>query len=305
MLGLRSSQVGSLLKLVDDRAWESLHLITGARTRRIRRPNTALYYSQSILRIANDWPDLLAMDAADVTPEMLADWQAKFSKRFAPDTVNGALTILRAVFRTAGRKGMIDRDPTADLQRLTVPDHPWTIPTNEQWQRAVDALRARAARRGKPTTTHQTLLVLWLAATGMRVQAATALRIGDVDFERATVRLDGAHAKNGRTALLPIGKAALDAARQAAGARDKPERLFLCVSARYALMLATAAAGVRINHHTLRKLFATRALEAGVAPAIAARLLTHQDGGQTLLKHYAAWRDDALRAAVARMEIGL
>jgi integrase len=176
------------------------------------------------------------------------------------------------------------------------------LPTDEQWQRVVDYLRERAGRVGSVEARHQFLLVLWLAGTGMRPSAATALKIGDVDFERGTVRLSGEFAKNGRTAILPVGQKALAAAAEAAAGRPKGERVFLCVSARYALLLASRFAGLKISHSTLRKLFATRALEAGVAPAIAARLLTHQDGGQTLLKHYAQWRDAALLDAVGRMD---
>lgn len=296
------TQVGSILKLIDDRAWDGLHLVTGVRTRRVRRPNTALYYSQSILRIIHSWPDLVQMDVADVTEDAAAEWHAKFSKTYAPDTANGALVIMRSVFRTAMRKHWIDRDPTADIQRLAIPDHTWVLPSNEEWNRVEDVLRERASKRNKLVTTHQMLLVLWLVSTGMRIKASTALRIMDVDLERATAWLASEHAKNGRNATIPLGKSAVNVARQAAGDRAKDERLFLCVSARYALELASEVAGVKINHHTLRKIFATRALEAGVPPAIAARLLTQQDGGQTLMKFYAGYRDSALRDAIQRME---
>ena len=86
--------------------------------------------------------------------------------------------------------------------------------------------------------------------------------------------------------------------------RPSDERLFCVTSARGVLAAASAAVGMKINHRTLRQLFATRAIEAGVPVAIAARLLTHQDGGQTLLRNYIAWREEPLRAALARMETG-
>ena len=302
MLDLKTNQVGSLLQLIDARAWESQHLVTGAPTRRLRRPNTALYHSQSISRLVKSWPGLITMNVEDVTESDLARWHTRFRNKFSPDTCNGALVVLRAAFQTALRRRLISVDPTESLQRMEIPERSWELPNAAQWEKAVEAMQEKAARGIRTASRHQVYLALWLSATGMRPTAAAALKIGDVDFQASTVHLAGEYAKNHRTAILPIGQKALGYARQAAGSRRKEDQLFLCVSARHALIAASRGAGMKINHSTLRKLFATRALEAGVAPAIAARLLTHQDGGQTLLKHYAQWRDAALVDAIQRME---
>lgn len=311
-LKLCPTQTGSLLQEVERRAWESQHLVTGAPTRKARRPGTAAYYSQCIARIVETWPQLVTVHPDHITREHCAQWFTLFQKMFCPEACNGALIVLRAAFAIARRRELIADDPTQDLQRAMIPDREWTAPDAQQWQTALEAMRAYVAGRKQKhrRTIHQLYLARWLAATGMRPAAAVALTVGDVDLERATVRLAGEHAKNGKTAVLPLGKAAMEVAREAAaaskepgaGSREQGARLFLTKSARGVLRAASDAVGIKINHRTLRKMFATRALEAGVPVAMAARLLTHQDGGQTLLKHYAVWRDEALRAAVARME---
>lgn len=310
-LVLSPTQTGSLLQEVERRAWESLHLVTGAPTRKARRPGTAAYYSQCIARIVETWPHLVTLAAASLTPEQCAEWAARFRAQFCPEAFNGALIVLRAAFAIARRRGLLGEDPTRDLQRAAIPEREWTAPDADQWRRALDAMHAYVSSRKQKHrhTIHQVYLARWLAATGMRPAAAVALTIGDVDFCRATVRLAGEFAKNGKTAVLPLGKAALEVAREAAagkepgvGNREQGARLFLTTSAWPALRAASKAVGFGINHRSLRRMFATRALEAGVPVALAARLLTHSDGGQTLLKHYALWRDEALRAALARME---
>lgn len=210
---------------------------------------------------------------------------------------------MRAAFSVAVRQGMIDADPTAELQRVLIPERITNLPDLALRQKALDAMTAYV--NSVPPHRHtirQVYLARWLFATGMRPAASIALTVGDVDLVARTVRIDGAHAKNGKTVVLPICQLAADVAEVAGGGRPPDDLLFRCKSCRGVLAAASAAIGQKLNPSTLRKVFATRAVESGMPIPMAARLLTHSDGGQTLTKHYLQWRMSALQSAVSKLD---
>jgi integrase len=56
-----------------------------------------------------------------------------------------------------------------------------------------------------------------------------------------------------------------------------------------------------MTHHSLRHLFATRAIESGVPVPTVARWLGHQDGGALLLKTYSHLLDSHSQASAQKV----
>lgn len=295
--------MSSLIETLRVRIWHSQKLDSGAVTRHPRRRATAQYYDECLARILQTWPLLPSLNAASITPQQCLDWQSRLARQYAPDTVNGCVMVLRALFAAALRTGLIYRNPADELTRLAPRVRRVTLPTTEQWADAVVVMHVHAALAHKHRQAlAQVFLAEWLAETGMRPRAALALVVNDVDFCARLVRLDGEHAKNREDAVLPLTRAALRVARDAANGRPGGERLFQCKGCRSALLLAGRKLKMPLAPSTLRKYFATRLLAAGVSAPLAAKCLTHHDNGQTLLKHYGQWELETVRGAVERLD---
>ena len=154
---------------------------------------------------------------------------------------------------------------------------------------------------------------VWMAVayeTGCRTESVSVLRWGDVDFERAQLRLKNKGRKKGQThRMLPVSPALVQTLREEYLRQGRPglsERVLPVsestarVSILRYLKRACAEAGVqRFTPHGLRRAAVDRFRRAGVDVKTAATYLDQTPA--TMLELYARTSPGDLRDAVARV----
>jgi site-specific recombinase XerD len=150
--------------------------------------------------------------------------------------------------------------------RLRFPKVPYTLPdvlSPEEVSRLLSAVMPLPAR----------MVVACLYASGLRIEEACRLQVGDIDSARDVIHVRGA--KRGRERFVPLGPTLL-ASLRAYYREVQPGKTFLfpadnalghisSQSVREALHIAAQRAGLkkRVTPHLLRHSFATHQLEQG------------------------------------------
>jgi len=203
----------------------------------------------------------------------------------APASVARNLSAIKTFYRFMVLEKALENDPVA---ALATPRKERRLP------RILSAVEAGALCQAPDPSTplgqRDRAVFELLYGAGLRVSELTGLTLACVDFDGASLRVDG---KGGRMRLIPIGRAALGAARRwaeegrAALARPGVAELILSVRGRaisrmglwkmirrHALPLGLAE---RVSPHVLRHCFATHLLEGGADLRVVQELLGHRD----------------------------
>lgn len=204
----------------------------------------------------------------------------------APSSIRRTLSAVRTYFRFLLAEGLIEADPSEQLE------------SPRTWRRLPDVLSREEAERllEAPDPSHRLYwrdrAMLEVAyASGVRVSELTGLKVRDVDLEEGFASVYG---KGSKERLVPVGGAAVRAvATYLRELRPRLERgrgegvLFL--NARGApltrmgvwkiLRKHVESAGIarRVTPHTLRHTFATHLLEGGADLAAVQEMLGHAD----------------------------
>ena len=196
------------------------------------------------------------------------------------------LTTLRNFYTFLLREGRIAADPTEHLR------------TPRQWQKIPNFLNLdqiekilQAPDLTKPTGVRDRAMLELLYATGLRVSELCKLSLTDLDLEYGVLRTTG---KGNKQRLVPVGKAALEAARNifaTAGPlllKGRGSR-YLFVTARgdcmtrqgFWMLLGSCARKAGCFHHVtphvIRHSFATHLLEGGADLRSVQMMLGHAD----------------------------
>nr|WP_281398155.1 site-specific integrase [Ruficoccus amylovorans] len=196
----------------------------------------------------------------------------------------------------AVRDGLILDNPARQIDRRKIAKPQIIIPTREQYRLLLQTMREdnpRAVRTAKGA-----FLVECLACSGMRVGEATAMRWGDIDFQRELFTVTGGQAgtKNGDVRVVPLFpgfKDFLKRLKKAVGGRPAASDLLIGIdSAKQALQSACAKAELpHFTHHSMRHYFVSNAIEAGIDFKTIAAWVGHKDGGLLVAKTYGHLRD--------------
>lgn len=149
----------------------------------------------------------------------------------------------------------------------------------------------------------------FMAYSGARVKEAARWTWEDEGERIITIR--GTKTETSRNREVPklpamVALLARMKARRLAAGRELKGRAFKISECREALATACKRAGVdRWTHHTLRHLFATRCIEAGVDIPTVSRWLGHADGGTLALSTYGHLRQEHSLAQAAKVTFGI
>ena len=230
--------------------------------------------------------------------------EKKDGGKISSQTFNHELNAMRAVFAYALEHGMILRNPAASIKRRRIVSKPTNVPTREQFQTALAAIRAEPHERGGAD------LMELLAYSGMRLREATALCWRDVDFSAALFTVTGGErgTKNYEHRTVPISaemEALLKRIKQSR--KTAPDETIAQVASADRSMETTCRKlGLpHFHHHSLRHYFATCAIESGVDIPTVARWMGHKDGGALLMKRYSHLRLSHSKEQMKRVSFGL
>jgi len=272
------------------------------RTGRNLAGNTLKAYAQDFAElkrytVAN--PDVPAHTPAGLAA--YAHWLSDVRGNAAA-TIKRRLACLRALFSWAERRGDLQASPfrTAEI-RIQLPKKlPRCLTASE--------LRALFVARKQASKT-LSLAILLLFTTGMRVGELAALRLGDIDIDRRTIRVRGKGSRERQVFLSHDDVLAelqlyvksfcsKDAEPSQAILRNQKGRAASTAWIRLHLRALATGAEIRrrITPHMLRHSAATSLLEAGVDIRFVQRLLGHRSIATTEI--YTHVTDERLKQAV-------
>lgn len=248
--------------------------------------------------------DVAQIGIADVR-DWLADAQAGGA---APATLRRRGSAVRTFFRWACRAGLTDADPTAALRSPKLPRRLPHTPSSGDMRQVMDAVIARAGQDDSPLARRDVALLEVLYGGGVRVSELCGLDVGDIDWDRGTVRVTG---KGDKQRVVPLGQPAQDALHvwlrrraelatavsgEAIFVGGRGARLDPRVARRvvHAAMAAVPDAP-DVGPHGLRHAMATHLLEGGADLRSVQEMLGHSSLATTQI--YTHITDERLRAA--------
>lgn len=264
-----------------------------ARVRRLS-PATVRAYAADLRDLEASCGDI---ELRDITLESLRDWLWRASQRGdARSTLARRTAAVRSFFAWAQDDGLVEHDPSV---RLVTPKKPQTLPTvatADGIRELLDALAERAAE-GDPIALRDHAMLELLYGGGIRVSELCGLELGNIDRERATMRVVG---KGNKERVVPFGAPALRAlnaylvrGRPALVARAPhlPGGLFLgargaqigprSVYAVVARELGPVVGERTVGPHALRHSAATHLVDGGADLRTVQELLGHASLGTT------------------------
>jgi integrase len=147
-------------------------------------------------------------------------------------------------------------------------------------------------------------MVRLLAFSGVRLQEAIALRWEHVADATNRISIPGTKSKSSdRTIpIFPQLGALFAEIRDRRGTEPGSASILAIKECKGALRAACHAVGTKpLTHHSLRHLFTTRAIEAGVDIPTVSKWLGHADGGALLMRVYGHLLDDHSQRMASKM----
>lgn len=252
---------------------------------RMLAAHTVRSYLADAVQLASFCAEFGIDDPDEVEPLVLRRHLAGLvSAGYARSSVARKSASARSLFRLLTRRGLVSRDPAADLG---TPKGERRLPTVLRRDQVVALLEAPDA--GTPTGMRDRALLEVLYASGARVAELVGLDVDALDLSRGSVRLLG---KGSKERVVPVGEPACIAVERylaegrpvlAAEGRGDPA-LFLDRrggrlpdrAARQVVYDAAAQAGLgHVTPHTLRHSYATHLLEGGADVRSVQELLGH------------------------------
>ena len=220
------------------------------------------------------------------------------------------LSTMNGVFNYAVRQSLLLTNPARDIKRPRITKAEIIVPTRDQFQKLVAAIRSSDGRsdsqqKAKPGAD----LVELLAYSGCRVAEATALRWADVSLERNCITVTGGDqgTKNHESRTVTM----IDALRELrlrlqAENQPQPQDFISPINdAKKCLQTACRRLGFpRFTHHDFRHFFATTCIKSGVDIPTISKRLGHKDGGALTMKVYGHLRQEHSFAQIKRVQFG-
>jgi integrase len=147
-------------------------------------------------------PFFLGLQIRNIRPSHCEEWLTKRGQSIASATFVKELETMRGIFRYANEQGLILHDPSKSIKRPRVRNETPDVPTREQFQKLVSAIRAEPQGRGNDGAD----LVELLAYSGMRLNEARSLRWRDVNFSDGLFTVTGGErgTKNYEQRTVPL-----------------------------------------------------------------------------------------------------
>ena len=254
--------------------------------------------------VKNLTPFFSGIRVRNTTKAHCEKWVVERGPKLAPLTFAHELMTMKSVFRYAVEKGFLIDNPAAAIKRKKIRQAEIQVPTRDQFQKLIAAIRFSDGRTGSQAKAQTGAeLVEVMAYSGCRVSEATSLVWSDIDFEKNvfTVRIT----KNGKPRTVPMTPALrslLD--RLKAEHNSQSTELIVSIkSARKCLETACRRLGFPVfTHHDFRHFFATTCIEAKVDIPTISRWLGHSDGGALAMRIYGHLREEHSRLQAQQVD---
>jgi integrase len=275
------------------------------------------------LKLARLTPYFGKMFINDIDAKDVAAYQRQRLKaKAAPRTVNMEVSALRQILREQGRWAFIE----GKVKMLRESEEIGRALTADELHRIETAAK-------KSRSLSLPVAITLLRHTGMRVSELRTMRWRQVDFIGRSVRVGKAKTKGSEGRLIPLNETAFNALQAWRARFDNPlPEHFIFPTERYGLdgeegfktgavkvwnqnpekpigswkVAWTACrdkAGVKCRMHDLRHSFVSALAQAQVADSTLMALTGHMS--KRMLEHYSHVRNEAKRAAVSSLDLGI
>lgn len=238
-------------------------------------------------------------------------WVVERGSTVAPQTFAHELNTMRATLDYALKQGLILTNPALAIKRRKVVQARIVVPTREQFQRLVAAMRDSDGRTDSQSKAKAGAdLVEFLAYSGCRLAEATGVRWRDVNFETKVMTVTGGEVgtKNMEIRTVPLTPA-LQHFLKGLITKDKPHgdsRIIQIQSAKTCLRNTCRRLSFPdFTHHDFRHFFATTCIESGVDIPTISRWLGHKDGGALAMRVYGHLRDAHSLEMAGKVSFGI
>jgi len=265
-------------------------------------PLSKAYRLRCVGCLLKTWPGIDNQRADTIQEADCQEWAARYAARYSPTVFNNTLNTLRRILALAGLGH--DVNPAMKLERLGMRPKKLELPTTDQFDRLVVLIETSGAAQARDCAD----LVRFLAFTGCRVAEAKQAIWSDVAWElnELTIRCVRRRltSSTGLTRILPLNPALKQLLERLRAKRNPQPEDHICAvfEAQGALTRACGLMGCqRLTHHSLRHLFTTRCVEAGIDFATVGRWLGHMDGGMLVSRTYGHLRREHSQAQASKV----
>lgn len=260
----------------------------------------------------------------DINQKMVRELIVQLRTQLAKGTAGTALRVLHACLQAAVDDRILLSNPAAFRSRSKLMNLTMTAGEERGRIKAFDLEQMAAFFAAVKTAAPQhELLFRTMACTGLRLGETLALKIGDLNLDNATIRLERAITPRGRIEPcktgaagefqvidMPMGLATELRARVKdlpasewlfpGGSRGRPYHHRHGVRDAFLAVLAAAKLPPHFTPHCLRHTYATQLLIAGESVYYVSRQLRHSDIRMTV-RTYGSWLPAGDRAAADRV----
>jgi integrase len=268
------------------------------------KPRTRDYWREVLAALLKSWPGLSETEIRKITQADCKKWASAYAKTASPTRYNNTIAVLRHVLNVAVEAGVVYSNPAAVVKRAAVRGKQIALPTIERFNALIAEMRAGHSR----DSINCADFAAGLAFTGCRKGEAGQIEWRDVDFQAGEIIIRGdpeTGTKNlelRRVPLIPDARALFERMRSERSGEPLDGKVFRVGECQKSLDRAAKKVGiVRITHHDLRHLFATRCIESGVDIPTVSRWLGHKDGGALAMKTYGHLRREHSIAQAQRV----
>jgi len=247
------------------------------------------------------------IQARQMTRAMVEDWATSESKKMAARTFNYERETFVRILDYAVREGIMLDNPVRAIKRHKVRTEKPSIPTKEQFKTLLETIHTLRAD-ALPSAD----LCELLAYSGCRLNEATSLTWGDINFKQKQFTVTGGEkgTKNHEARIVPLFPALesfLNRLLERYPEPPPPTAPIVSIrSAKTAMISACRVAEFpHFSHHHLRHFFCSNAIEAGIDFKAIAGWLGHKDGGLLVAKTYGHLRDEHSAIMAQRMTFGV
>jgi integrase len=232
-------------------------------------------------------------------------WAKRYADKYSAQFFNYSRIVFREILSLAGLGR--DANPAYKIKRRGVPRKQLDLPTADQFNQILAEIETAGAIDEKARAD----FVRFLAFSGCRLNEAKQALWQDVDWQKNELTIHclkrRATSDEVRSRAIPLVPAMRQLLTRMHGERQpKPEdticRVFVC---RKPLIRACKRIGCApLTHHSLRHLFATFCIEAGIDIPSVSRWLGHSDGGALAMRVYGHLRREHSQLMAQRVTFG-
>jgi integrase len=234
-----------------------------------RRAKTTQSHENSIEHLKGHFGE---RSLSEITPEMIDRYVDARTGKVSSATINREVACLKTMMKMALRWGRIRVNPAAGIEKLSEPERPFRILSDDEISRLIASANTDLKR----------LLIIALN-TGMRKNEILSLKWADVKFEGAYITVRAENSKSKRARNVPMNAAVLEAFRKL----PKWSRVYVFMNEetgrqirdfRTSFLGACKKAKIKgLRIHDLRHTAASKMIAAGVNIVVVSKILGHSD----------------------------